>query len=137
MKQTGSYQGYKLRQYWVRDGCISPNAWSFDLRNSTKFSISMPGFATSLSTIIVSGMHSFFVDSSYVLSVNRDVTRREHPEALRPLLHEIKEFSKHNHFNVLHPILRQPHTHAVAENDLLIKLLSGLLHAASSYQKIH
>jgi len=25
MKQTGSYQGYKLRQYWVRDGRISPN----------------------------------------------------------------------------------------------------------------
>lgn len=25
MKQTGSYQGYKPRQYWVRDGRISPN----------------------------------------------------------------------------------------------------------------
>lgn len=38
--------------------------------------------------------------------VNRDVTKREHPEALRPLLPEIREFSRHNHFNVLHPLLR-------------------------------
>ncbi|KAG2076310.1 Clavaminate synthase-like protein [Suillus decipiens] len=37
---------------------------------------------------------------------NRDVTKRGHPETLRPLLPEIKEFSKHNHFNVLHPVLR-------------------------------
>ena len=28
MKQTGSYQGYKLRQYWVRGGCVSPNTLS-------------------------------------------------------------------------------------------------------------
>ncbi|KAG1740420.1 uncharacterized protein EDB91DRAFT_1328993 [Suillus paluster] len=39
-------------------------------------------------------------------STNCDVTERGHPEALRPLLPEIQEFSKHNHFNVLHPILR-------------------------------
>ncbi|KAG1740411.1 uncharacterized protein EDB91DRAFT_1237272 [Suillus paluster] len=39
-------------------------------------------------------------------STNRDVTERRHPEALRPLLPEIQEFNKHNHFNVLHPILR-------------------------------
>ena len=107
MKQTGSYQGYKLRQYWVRDGCISLNTRPFDLRNSIKFSISMLGSATSLSIITVSGMHSIFTDSSHILSVNRDVTKRGHPEALRPLLPEIKEFGKHNHFNVLHPILRQ------------------------------
>jgi len=48
-----------------------------------------------------------FSDSSHVIPVNRDVTKREHPEILRPLLPEIKEFGKHNHFNVLHPILRQ------------------------------
>jgi hypothetical protein len=66
----------------------------------------MPGSATSLSTITVSGMHQFS-DSSHVIPVNRDVTKRRHPETLRPLLPEIKEFGKHNHFNVLHPILRQ------------------------------
>ncbi|KAG1747855.1 Clavaminate synthase-like protein [Suillus paluster] len=38
--------------------------------------------------------------------IHRDVTKRRHPEALHPLLPEIQEFSKHNHFNVLHPILR-------------------------------
>ncbi|KAG9313774.1 hypothetical protein JVU11DRAFT_6134 [Chiua virens] len=39
-------------------------------------------------------------------NMNRDVTKRTHPEALRPFLPEIKEFAKFNHFNVLHPILR-------------------------------
>lgn len=38
--------------------------------------------------------------------INRDVTKRKHPEALLPLLPEIQEFSEHNFFNVLHPILR-------------------------------
>ncbi|KAG1900126.1 Clavaminate synthase-like protein [Suillus fuscotomentosus] len=38
--------------------------------------------------------------------INRDVTKRKHPEALVPLLPEIQEFSKHNYFNVLTPILR-------------------------------
>ncbi|KAJ7620254.1 hypothetical protein FB45DRAFT_929810 [Roridomyces roridus] len=55
MKQTGSYQGYKPRQYWV---------------------------------------------------INMDVTKKKHPEALRPLLPEIDAFARHTHFNVLHPILR-------------------------------
>ena len=34
------------------------------------------------------------------------MTKKEHPEALRPLLPEIDAFARHNHFNVLHPILR-------------------------------
>ncbi|KAG1733322.1 hypothetical protein EDB19DRAFT_1929108 [Suillus lakei] len=38
--------------------------------------------------------------------INRDVAKRRHSEALRPPLPEIQEFSKHNYFNVLHPILR-------------------------------
>ncbi|CAL1710347.1 unnamed protein product [Somion occarium] len=39
-------------------------------------------------------------------NINRDVTKREHPQALRPFLPEISEFTKHCHYNVLHPILR-------------------------------
>ena len=39
-------------------------------------------------------------------SVNRDTTKRTHPEAIRPFIPEIKEFGKFNHFNVLHPIMR-------------------------------
>jgi isopenicillin N synthase-like dioxygenase len=38
--------------------------------------------------------------------VHRDVTKREHPEALRPFLPEIQAFARHNHEQVLHPILR-------------------------------
>ncbi|KZT08214.1 Clavaminate synthase-like protein [Laetiporus sulphureus 93-53] len=39
-------------------------------------------------------------------NINRDVTRKQHPEALRPLLPEIEAFAKFNHFEVLHNILR-------------------------------
>ncbi|KAG1737557.1 uncharacterized protein EDB91DRAFT_483113 [Suillus paluster] len=68
MKQTGSYQGYKLRQYWHIDAGVR--------------------------------------DQLEHYNINRDVTKRGHPEVLRPLLPEIKEFGKKTYLNVLHPILR-------------------------------
>ncbi|KAJ6453604.1 hypothetical protein C8R45DRAFT_633449 [Mycena sanguinolenta] len=68
MKETGSYQGYKPRQYWHLDN----------------------------------GVH----DQLEHYNVNRDVTKRQHPEAVRPFLSEIEAFARHTHFNVLHPILR-------------------------------
>lgn len=34
------------------------------------------------------------------------MTKREHPVALRPYLPEIEAFGRHNHLNVLHPLLR-------------------------------
>ncbi|KAK0187440.1 Clavaminate synthase-like protein [Armillaria mellea] len=66
--QTGSYQGYKLRQYWHIDNGVK--------------------------------------DQIEHYNIHRDVTVRQHPEGLRPYLEEIEAFMKHNHFNVLHPILR-------------------------------
>ncbi|KAL0946014.1 hypothetical protein HGRIS_012291 [Hohenbuehelia grisea] len=39
-------------------------------------------------------------------NINRDVHLYQHPEALRPLLPEIAAFARHNHFNVLFPVLR-------------------------------
>ncbi len=38
--------------------------------------------------------------------VNRDISKRTHPPALRPFLPEIAEFARHNHEEVLHQILR-------------------------------
>ena len=35
-----------------------------------------------------------------------DITKRAHPDALRPLLPEIEAFQRHNHFNILHPIMK-------------------------------
>ncbi|KAF9224836.1 Clavaminate synthase-like protein [Gyrodon lividus] len=68
MKQSGSYQGYKLRQYWHIDNGIR--------------------------------------DQLEHYNINRDVTKRGHPETVRPFLPEIRDFARFNHFNVLHPILR-------------------------------
>uniref|UniRef100_A0A0W0FVC4 Clavaminate synthase-like protein n=1 Tax=Moniliophthora roreri TaxID=221103 RepID=A0A0W0FVC4_MONRR len=68
MKITGSYQGYKLREYWHIDGGVR--------------------------------------DQIEVYNINRDVTKRGHPEALCPFLPEIEAFARQNQFNVLHPILR-------------------------------
>ncbi|KAJ6625125.1 Clavaminate synthase-like protein [Mycena sp. CBHHK59/15] len=68
MKEKGSYQGYKPRQYWHIDN----------------------------------GVH----DQLEHYNINRDITKRQHPKAVRPFLGEIEAFARHTHFNVLHPILR-------------------------------
>ena len=39
------------------------------------------------------------------LLVNHDISKREHPVVLRPLLPEIQRFTTNNHFKVLHPLL--------------------------------
>lgn len=46
-----------------------------------------------------------FTDYNFHI-VNRDVTKRSHPEAVCPFIPEIASFARHNHFNILHPILR-------------------------------
>lgn len=100
MKQTGSYQGYKLRHYWVRH-----HLWS-TLELPTSMQHVDNGVFDQLEHY--NSEHSSSVRPSLLstLPVNRDVTKRGHPEALRPFLPEVKEFAKFNHFNVLHPILR-------------------------------
>ncbi|KZT63607.1 Clavaminate synthase-like protein [Daedalea quercina L-15889] len=39
-------------------------------------------------------------------NVNHDVTRKQHPLAVRPLIPEIEAFAKFNHLQVLYPLLR-------------------------------
>ncbi|KAJ7450793.1 Clavaminate synthase-like protein [Mycena latifolia] len=68
MKEVGSYQGYKPRQYWHIDNGVR--------------------------------------DQLEHYTIHRDVTKRQHPETLRPFLGQIDAFARHTHFNVLHPILR-------------------------------
>ncbi|EIM83980.1 Clavaminate synthase-like protein [Stereum hirsutum FP-91666 SS1] len=45
-------------------------------------------------------------DSIEQYNINRKVYNREHPTFLRPYLKELEDFAKHNHFNVVFPILR-------------------------------
>ncbi|PPQ82154.1 hypothetical protein CVT24_012555 [Panaeolus cyanescens] len=71
IEETGSYQGYKLRQYWNRqhiDGGVR--------------------------------------DQIEHYNINRDIISRVHPRELQPYLPEIEDFARHNHENVLHPILK-------------------------------
>ncbi|KAJ7677955.1 hypothetical protein DFH06DRAFT_563295 [Mycena polygramma] len=68
IKETGSYQGYKPRQYWHIDNGVR--------------------------------------DQLEHYNINFDVTKRQHPEAIRPFLTEIGAFARHCHFDVVHPILR-------------------------------
>lgn len=42
----------------------------------------------------------------YASIVNLNVAKRPHPTAVHPFLPEIDDFARHNHFNILHPILR-------------------------------
>ncbi|OBZ77057.1 hypothetical protein A0H81_02988 [Grifola frondosa] len=68
IKEQGSFQGYKLRNYWHIDKGVR--------------------------------------DQLEHYNVNKDVTQKLHPKALRPLLPEIDALAKHDHFNVVHNILR-------------------------------
>ncbi|KAF9016061.1 Clavaminate synthase-like protein [Hymenopellis radicata] len=45
-------------------------------------------------------------DECEMYNINRDVTKRGNPVALRPYMPEIEKFGLHNHLNVLHPLLR-------------------------------
>jgi len=103
MKESGSYQGYKPRQYWVNQ-CIFlvPNI----LIDHLVISTSTTAFATNWNTTIVWFLFTLVEPFLIQFSVNRDVRKRQHPEPLRPFLPEIEAFARHNHENVLHPILR-------------------------------
>lgn len=39
-------------------------------------------------------------------SAHRNIVGQEHPRPLRPFIPEMEDFARHNHFNVLHPVLR-------------------------------
>lgn len=58
------------------------------------------------STCIFWDFINTYIDESIGKLVNRNVTKRQHPEALRPFLPEISAFAKFCHFNILFPILR-------------------------------
>jgi hypothetical protein len=100
-------------------GCVtvSPNTRS---RNSTKFSISMPGSATSLSTITVSSAHP---------SLRRHGVSRP---SSQPRCHKVQ--TQQLQCGASHP---EATAYAIAEDDLLMRFPSGLLRAASSYPKKH
>lgn len=101
MKETGSYQGYKLRQYWVINLSVSP------LHNQLQHSMLVAEFVISWNITTVRCIVRTDGNAiSFVVPVNRDVTKREHPEPLRPFLPEVAAFARHNHFDVLHPLLR-------------------------------
>ncbi|KAJ7898385.1 hypothetical protein B0H13DRAFT_2032141 [Mycena leptocephala] len=95
--ETGSFQGYKPRQFWHIDD----------------------------------GVH----DQLDQYAVNRDVTKRQHPEALRPLLDEIAAFARHTHFNVLHQILRILAIGLELPEDALINL-HGFSSVGESYVRM-
>ncbi|CCM03603.1 uncharacterized protein FIBRA_05741 [Fibroporia radiculosa] len=84
IKATGSYLGYKLRQYWHIDAGVHDQVEHYNSK-SVYFRIEPIGL--------------------YSL-VNRDVKKKQHPESLRPLLPEIEAFAKFNHIEILHTLLR-------------------------------
>ncbi|KAI0767727.1 Clavaminate synthase-like protein [Fomes fomentarius] len=78
IKQTGSYRGYKLRNYWHIDNGVHDQLEHYNC----KFQF-------------------------LSMSMHRSVTEhQQHPRALQPLLPELRAFAEHSHFDVLHPILR-------------------------------
>ena len=39
-------------------------------------------------------------------NIHHSIFSQQHPKALQPFLSEMRAFTEHNHYNVLHPILR-------------------------------
>ncbi|KAI1787059.1 Clavaminate synthase-like protein [Ganoderma leucocontextum] len=68
IKETGSYRGFKPREFWTIDNGVRDQIEHYNMH------------------------HSIF--------------DQQHPKALQPFLSEIRAFTEHNHFKVLHPILR-------------------------------
>ncbi|KAF9457902.1 hypothetical protein BDZ94DRAFT_161967 [Collybia nuda] len=60
------------------------------------------GYKPKKTWLISDGVH----DQIEHYNINRNLYKRAHPQALRPYLHTIEDFAKHNHFNILHPILK-------------------------------
>ncbi|KAG6818936.1 hypothetical protein H0H93_016985 [Arthromyces matolae] len=56
------------------------------------------------------------------MAVHTDVSLKEHPEALRPFLPEIDAFMRHNHFNILLPLLRLLARGLELPEDVFVKL---------------
>ncbi|KAI9568580.1 hypothetical protein HD554DRAFT_2322242 [Boletus coccyginus] len=52
------------------------------------------------------GTDNNVLDQIQHYAMNRKITKHPHPQALRPFLPELDAFARHNHFNILHPILR-------------------------------
>ena len=66
--------------------------------------------------------------SGLFISVNHDITRKQHPQAVRPLLPEIEAFAKFNHFQVLHPLLR-----LVTRVTYVVRVLRSLCEGSSPW----
>ena len=101
VKDSDSYQGYKLRQYWVNQ---SLPLLSNILVDYLVISPWTTAFVTNWNTTIVWFLFILVEPFLIQFSVNRDVRKRQHPEPLRPFLPEIEAFSRNNHENILHPI---------------------------------
>lgn len=106
IEKVGYYAGYKARNYWASrfsSPIRSSSSSRFRGRKWTQRTTSW----TRLSTMGVRNLSCMLpfmpVDA---IQVNRDVNKHPHPQALRPFLPELDAFTCHNHFNILHPILR-------------------------------
>ena len=103
IKEVGSYRGYKPRQFWVyaflvetrkRAHCIHQT-----IDNGVRDQIEHYNSAFVVASVIRGRPNSSFI-------VHRPIFHQQHPKALQPFLPELRAFSEHNYYNVLHPVLR-------------------------------
>jgi hypothetical protein len=104
IEKVGYYSGYKGRQSWVCHSSEEQHLRNLSLsfRKSTRIIT----FLTRSSSTEVCVMIARVICEFYPQVVHRDVTKIPHPQAVRPFLPELDAFARHNHFQVLHPILR-------------------------------
>ncbi|KAF9238969.1 Clavaminate synthase-like protein [Melanogaster broomeanus] len=102
------FSGVSDEEKQVYAGTMKQNRVVAGLQTSTVFRKEF-SFDWAVRTSLISAVQHIdngVRDQSEQYNINRDVTKRGHPEVVRPFLPEIREFARFNHLNILHPILR-------------------------------
>ncbi|PIL28641.1 hypothetical protein GSI_08683 [Ganoderma sinense ZZ0214-1] len=100
IKETGSYRGFKPREFWVRYPLSLVHF--LPLCDDWSDAHGKSDFVLLLRQTIDNGVR----DQIENYNIHHSIFSQPHPKALQPFLSEMRAFAEHNHYNVLHPILR-------------------------------
>ncbi len=136
--ETGLYSGYKLRQYWVSYPLRPPRSQGSLLVVSLAHRQRRPGPDRALQQCVSFMSSNGSVLNSTMCSVVHPhvYDRQEYPKSLRLFLPEIRAWTEHNHYNILHPILRYRAVPSVL-CDGIVDAFTGSLRLVWSCPKKH
>lgn len=94
--QEGSYEGYKLRGIWTKEGGVPDN---IEVNYTPIFSLSL--FVSHVSHSLTVMLQHFNLESTSFANPDKHV-----PPSLRPYLSEIQSFAEHTYHHIVYRILK-------------------------------